>query len=176
MNYGPNSDGVLWFYNAVLPLIRRQTPDLQFWVVGSNPPPAIAELNEDPNVMVTGFVEDVRPYLADGAVIVVPLRLGSGTRLKILDAWAMEKAIVSTRLGAEGLQATHGEDILLADEPDRFAECVLSLLVDGEKRSRLGKAGRRLAESTYGWSAIAPKLDQVYESLQDGHTAWSRAA
>jgi len=166
MSYGPNSDGVLWFYNAIFPVIRRRMSDVHFCVVGSNPPPKIVELNDDPNVTVTGFVEDVRPYLADSAVVVVPICLGSGTRLKILDAWAMEKAIVSTELGAEGLEAVHGENILLADEPDQFAKCVLSLLSDAQQRFRLGKAGRRLVESRYDWSVIAPKLGEVYETLQ----------
>jgi glycosyltransferase involved in cell wall biosynthesis len=166
MNYGPNSDGVLWFYNAVLGLIRQWVPDVHLFVVGSNPSPQITELSADPNVTVTGFVEDVRPYLGNGAVMVVPIRLGSGTRLKILDAWAMEKAIVSTTLGAEGLEAVHQKNILLADEPQQFAECVHSLLVDQEKRTRLGKVGRQLVESRYDWSVIAPKLGQVYESLQ----------
>jgi glycosyltransferase involved in cell wall biosynthesis len=116
-------------------------------------------------VTVTGFVEDVRPYLNDSAVIVVPIRFGSGTRLKILDAWAMGRAIVSTGLGAEGLEAVDGENILLADEAGQFAHHVLSLLSDPQRRSHLGKAGRRLVESRYDWSVIAPKLGVVYENL-----------
>ena len=166
MGYDPNSDGVLWFSRAIFPLIRRRVPDVHFWVVGSNPPSEIAALNDHPNVTVTGFVEDVRPYLANSAVIVVPIRFGSGTRLKILDAWAMGKAIVSTELGAEGLESVHGENILLADEPDQFAKCVLNLLSNARQRSRLGKAGRQLVESHYDWSVIAPKLGEVYEILQ----------
>lgn len=166
MSYGPNGDGVLWFYNAIFPLIRQRVPNIHFHVVGWNPPPEIVELNDDPNVTVTGFVEDVRPYLANSAVIVVPIRFGSGTRLKILDAWAMEKAIVSTRLGAEGLEAVHGENILLADEPEPFAECVLNLLSNARQRSCLGKAGRQLVESRYDWSVIALKLDAIYKTFR----------
>lgn len=166
MNYGPNSDGVLWFYNAVFPLIKQEIRDIQFWVVGSNPSPDIMKLDGDPNVKVTGFVEDVRPYIARASVIVVPIRLGSGTRLKILDAWSMEKAIVSTTVGAEGLAAVHRENILLADEPDQFAEGILGLLSDSELRYALGKTGRRLVKSRYAWSTIAPKMDAVYRSLR----------
>ncbi|MCL4294783.1 MAG: glycosyltransferase [Anaerolineae bacterium] len=166
MRYEPNSDGVLWFYNAILPGIKQQVPDVHFYVVGLDPPPEIIELNDDPDVTVTGFVEDVRPYLANSAVCVVPIRFGSGTRLKILDAWSMQKAIVSTRLGAEGLEAVHSENILLADEPDQFAQYVVNLLSNPQRRFSLGQSGRQLVESRCSWSALAPKLGEVYETLQ----------
>jgi glycosyltransferase involved in cell wall biosynthesis len=163
MNYRPNSDGVLWFHRTILPLIRQQVPEVRLYVVGWDPPPQITALNADPHVTVTGFVEDVRPYLANSAVVLVPIRFGSGTRLKILDAWAMGKAVVSTHLGAAGLEAIHGENILQADEPEPFAQWVVGLLADAGQRARLGQAGRRLVEARYAWSIISKELEAAYE-------------
>jgi glycosyltransferase involved in cell wall biosynthesis len=165
MQYEPNTDAVLFFHREILPLIREQRSDIQFYVVGWGPPPEIQALDDDPNVTVTGFVEDVRPYLADGTVVVVPLRFGSGTRLKILDAWAMAKPVVSTSIGAEGLAVRHGENIVLADAPDHFARSVLGLLGDRQKRTRLGLVGRQLVEEKYAWSAIGQQMNDVYERV-----------
>jgi len=163
MQYTPNADAVLYFYRDILPLIRQHRPDVHFYVVGWGPPPEIMTLNDDPNVTVTGFVEDVRPYVADSVLAVVPLRFGSGVRNKILEAWAMAKAVVSTSLGAEGLAVRHGENILLADEPNQFARSVLNLLDDRQQRIRLAQAGRRLVESKYAWSEISRQMNAVYE-------------
>jgi sugar transferase (PEP-CTERM/EpsH1 system associated) len=165
IQYTPNADAVLYFYQEIWPLIRQKRPNLQFYVVGWGPPPEVRALDEDPNVTVTGFVDDVRPYLANGTVVVIPIRFGSGTRLKILDAWAMAKPIVSTLLGAEGLAVQHGENILLADEPEQFAQSVLSLLDDRQQRARLGQAGRQLVESKYSWTAIGAQMNEVYETI-----------
>jgi len=164
MNYGPNSDAVLWFYHEVLPEVRLQLPSVHLSVVGLNPPPEVDALDDDPCVTVTGYVDDIRAYLADAAVVIVPLRFGSGTRLKILDAWAMGKAVVSTHLGAEGLDAMHGENILLADEPAQFAAYVLRLLRDERQRFRLGRAGRRLVKERYAWSSIATAMEAAYDA------------
>jgi len=166
MNYPPNVDAVLYFYRDILPLVRQHRPDVHLYVVGWGPPPKIMTLNDDPHVTVTGFVEDVRPYVAGSVLVVVPLRFGSGVRNKILEAWAMAKPVVSTSLGAEGLAVRPGENILLADEPKQFARSVLNLLDDRQQRVRLTQAGRRLVESRYAWSVIAPKLGEIYETLQ----------
>ena len=165
MNFQPNVEGVLWFHGSVLPLIRRRYPDVQFTIVGWQPPQEIIDMGVHPAVIVTGEVSDVRPYVDEAAVIVVPLHLGSGTRLKILDAWAMGKAVVSTSIGAEGLPAKTEENILLADEADSFAAAVIRLLEDGPLRDCLGQNGRDLVLAEYAWDIVVNRLDSVYTSL-----------
>lgn len=165
MNYGPNVDAVLWFYHEILPVIRRKLDNIRFIIVGYEPPPHVGALEQDRQVTVTGYVQDVRPYIAEGSVVVVPLRHGSGTRLKILEAWAMGKAVVSTRLGAEGLPAHDGENILLAETPTQFAQAVLRLLGDTDLRERLGQAGHTLVKCSYGWNTIAVKMEQAYHAI-----------
>lgn len=165
MNFQPNIEAVLWFHAAILPLIRRRYPDVQFTVVGWQPPQEIVDLDAPPAVSVTGEVSDVRPYVDEAAVVVVPLQLGSGTRLKILDAWAMEKAVVSTSIGAEGLPAKTEENILLADDAASFAAAVIRLLEDGSLRACLGKNGRELVLARYAWDIIVNRLDSVYTSM-----------
>jgi len=163
MNYHPNTDAVRWFYKSILPIIWEQYQNFQFNVVGWSPPEDILALDKDPRVTVTGFVEDIRPYLAESDVIVVPLRFGSGTRLKILEAWAMGKAVVSTQLGAEGLQAIHSKNIIISDNPDEFANYILDLLSDRDKLKKLGLAGRKTVEDNYSWSAISNEMEKVYD-------------
>ncbi|HUV73391.1 MAG TPA: glycosyltransferase [Anaerolineae bacterium] len=163
MDFRPNIDAMLWFVQEVLPLVREQVPQVLLKVVGRNPHPRLDVLHETPNVELTGYVDDVRPYIGEAAVYVVPLRVGGGTRLKILEAMSMAKAIVSTSLGREGIQAGHDRELLVADDPASFAEAVVSLLRDSEHRSRLGLAARNLAESQHDWTRIAPLLERVYE-------------
>jgi sugar transferase (PEP-CTERM/EpsH1 system associated) len=163
MHYTPNQDAVLYFYRDILPWVRQQRPDVHLYVVGWGPPQEILALNDDPHVTVTGFVEDVRPYVADSALAIVPLRFGSGVRNKILEAWAMAKPVVSTSLGAEGLAVRPGENILLADEPDQFARSILNLLDDRQQQTRLGQAGRQLVVREYSWKAISEQMNAVYE-------------
>ncbi|MBP9656795.1 MAG: glycosyltransferase [Candidatus Promineofilum sp.] len=165
MNFQPNVEGVLWFYRSVLPLVREQIPDIHFTIVGWQPPQEIIDLGADPAITVTGEVDDVRPYIDGAAVVVVPLHLGSGTRLKILDAWAMEKAVVSTSIGAEGLPAKPEENLLLADEAGSFAAAVVRLLRDDSLRDRLGQNGRELVLATFDWNIIVSRLDSIYTSL-----------
>lgn len=163
MNYGPNIDAVLWFYRDIFPIIRRNWPEALFWVVGYEPSAEVLALGHDPCVQVTGYVEDVRPYLAKSAVAIVPLRHGSGTRLKILEAWSMGKAVVSTTLGAEGLPARNGENILLADTTEDFARAVLQLWHDRHLTERIGQAGRQVVECLYGWDVIAMEMERAYD-------------
>ena len=114
--------------------------------------------------MVTGAVDDIRPYLAKAALCVVPLRSGSGTRIKIFEAMAMGKAVVSTTLGAEGLPVQHGENIILADDPADFTREVVALLHDPPRRQRLGQAARKLVEESYGWPSVAACFEGIMES------------
>lgn len=156
MDWLPNQDAVEFFTSSVLPAIRAQMP-VRFVVAGRNPPAFIRALD---GVHVTGTVDDIRPYLRDADVCVVPLRVGGGTRIKIFEALSMARAVVSTSVGAEGLPVTDGRDILLANDPDAFAAAVVRLLKDGELRRQLGDAGRRLAEQ-FSWDAAAQRFSQI---------------
>lgn len=168
MQYTPNADAVLYFYRDILPLIKQRRSDVHFYVVGWGPSEEITALNEDPHVTVTGFVEDVRPYVANSVLTVVPLRFGSGIRNKILEAWAMARPVVSTSLGAEGLAVRHGENIILADDPSQFAQAVLNLLDDRQQCMRLAQAGRQLVEDKYTWSRVSEEMNAVYEMVLAG--------
>lgn len=166
MDWMPNEDGILYFVKEILPLIRQQRPAAKLWVVGRKPGRSIRALAEsDPGIQVTGRVKDIRPYIAKGSVYVVPLRVGSGTRLKIFEAMAMGKAVVSTTIGAEGLPVTSGSDIVLADEPNRFADEVCRLLDSAEDRKRIGDVARRLVGEKYSWAAVARHLENVLQPL-----------
>ncbi len=166
MDWMPNEDGILYFSKEILPLIRKQRPGVQVWVVGRKPGKKIKALAEsDRGIRVTGRVEDIRPYIAKGSVYIVPLRVGSGTRIKIFEAMAMGKAVVSTIIGAEGLPVTPGSDIILADEPQRFAENVCHLLGSSEERNRVGHAARKLVEENYSWVVVAKHMESVLRSV-----------
>lgn len=164
MDFRPNVDAVLWFAEAVLSQIRHESPQTRFWVVGKDPHPRLAPLAADPGVVVTGWVEDVRPYIAGAALYVIPLRIGGGTRLKVLEAMGMGKAIVSTSLGCEGFDLTPDQELSIADTPDHFADAVLALLRDPQRRERMGETARQYANSHYDWPLIVPLLEQVYET------------
>jgi sugar transferase (PEP-CTERM/EpsH1 system associated) len=164
MDWMPNQDGVAYFIDRIFPHIRREIPGAAFWAVGRRPPRSMQALASG-NVVVTGAVDDIRPYLAKAAVCVVPLRSGSGTRIKIFEAMAMGKAVVSTTMGAEGLPVRHGENILLVDEPADFARQVVQLLRDPEGRARLGRNARRLVEENYGWPAVAAHFERIVEAV-----------
>jgi glycosyltransferase involved in cell wall biosynthesis len=162
MDWMPNVDGIAYFVEQILPLIRKQHPQAMLWVVGRKPDRVIRAMAEkDPRIQVTGTVEDIRPYIAKSAVYIVPLRVGSGTRLKIFEAMAMGKAVVSTTIGAEGLPVTSGLDIVLADEPHHFADEVCRLLESATERKRIGKAARMLVEEKYSWEVVAKQVETV---------------
>lgn len=162
MDFRPNVDAVLWFAESVLPLVKQQVPDVRFYVVGQSPLPRVQALGADPSVIVTGRVPDVRPYIAGAAVYVVPLRIGGGSRLKILEALAMGRAVVSTSLGYEGYPLADGRELVSADEPGEFAQSVVELLRDPARRAELGRVGQRFAAEKYDWAAIVPSLERVY--------------
>ncbi|MDW8310416.1 MAG: glycosyltransferase [Verrucomicrobiales bacterium] len=156
MDWMPNIEAVMFFVAEVWPSLRRQFPDATFTVVGRNPPPAVRALETSlPGVRVTGTVPDVRPWLAEAAVMVVPLRVGSGTRLKIFEAMATGIPVVSTRIGAEGLPVTDGENILLADAPSAIAAAVAALFNEPDRAARIGMAGRQLVQTRFGWETAA---------------------
>lgn len=165
MDFRPNVDAVTWFARDILPLVRQQVADARFVIVGKEPHPRVQELAELDGVTVTGFVPDIRAHIAAAAVYVVPLRMGGGTRLKVLEAMAMRSALVSTRLGCEGFPLTDDRETLFADDAETFARSVIALLRDPARRARLGEASRQFVEAHYGWQAIVPKLKIVYHEL-----------
>ncbi len=167
MDFRPNVDAVLWFAEEVLPRIREHVPDVGFWVVGQRPHPRLAALRKDPAVTLTGYVEDTRPYIAGAAVYVAPLRIGGGTRLKLLEAMAMERAVVATRLGAEGYEVRDGQELLLADDAETFAAAVVALLRDPARRAVIGRAARRFVEDHYDWSVLAPRVEALYKTSSE---------
>jgi glycosyltransferase involved in cell wall biosynthesis len=161
MDWLPNEDGVLFFAREILPRIRQRIPDVTVSIVGRDPTPAVVRLAAGRGIEVTGRVEDVRPYMAAGAVYVVPLRVGGGTRLKIFEAMSMGRPVVSTTVGAEGLPVRHGEHVLIADEPQAFADRVVQLLGDAAARHQLGQRARDLVVARYDWSAAALDLERA---------------
>jgi sugar transferase (PEP-CTERM/EpsH1 system associated) len=164
MDFRPNIDGVVWFVHEVLPLIRQQVPDAQFYIVGQKPHPRVAALADEPGVTVTGYVDDVRPYIAQAEAYVVPLRMGGGTRLKIMEAMAMSASVVSTSLGCEGFPLVSGKQLLIEDDKNGFASAVTGLLLNSSERDRLGAEARRFVEAHYDWVNIVPLFDQIYVS------------
>ena len=174
MDWLPNEDGMLYFVRDILPRIRQVEPETTLSIIGRAPTPAVKRLADQPGIEVTGRVDDVRPHIASGSVYVVPLRIGGGTRLKIFEAMAMGKAVVSTTVGAEGLPVTHGQDVLIADEPARFAQAVVHMIRDVDDRRRLERAARQLVVDKYDWSAVAADFEAALERVRDGlevHTA-----
>lgn len=163
--YPPNVDAMLFFCREVFPCIRNQVPAVHLRIVGQQPPPTIEALGGLPGIEVTGKVPDVRPHLAGAAVVIVPLRIGSGTRLKILEAMAMGKPVVSTSVGAEGLCVSPGRDLEIADSATAFANATVALLRDSERRACLGAQARRTVIQHYTWSAISDGLDALYRAL-----------
>jgi len=149
-----NQDAVIWFTSKILPLIGKHLPEIQFLIVGREPPPEIQRLSNLERVTVTGTVADVRSYYRQAAVFVAPLRVGGGTKLKVLEAMAMALPVVSTAVGAQGLNAESGRHLLVADNPNDFAGRVVELLNDREKAAQMGAAARRFVEEKYGWNAI----------------------
>ncbi|MEO8027134.1 MAG: glycosyltransferase family 4 protein [Bryobacteraceae bacterium] len=149
--YHPNQSAVQWFGRNVWPRLRQAHPGLEWWLVGKNPGFAASMADGDPRIKRTGPVDDAVSVLATAKVCVAPILEGSGTRFKILEAWAAGRAVVSTTLGAEGLGGRDGEELLIADDPGRMAEAISALLTDEEKRRQIGTAGRSAYEKRFTW-------------------------
>jgi glycosyltransferase involved in cell wall biosynthesis len=164
MKYRPNVDAVLYFVQEIFPHILASRPRMVFYIVGASPAEEVRRL-ASPNVVVTDTVADVRPYAHQAAVFVVPLRMGGGTRLKVLEALSMKKAVVSTSLGCEGIDAKHGQHLLIADEPRAFANSVLELLANRVLANKLAAQGRELVEHRYRWETVVEGLESFYVEL-----------
>lgn len=159
MDWLPNEDAMTFFCRDVLPIIRARVPDVELTIVGREPTRGVRNLAAQHGVVVTGRVDDIRPFVRDAAVYIVPLRIGGGTRLKIFEAMAMGKAVVSTAIGAEGLPVVHDRHLLIADEPQSFADAVVRLLEDPSSRHRLGRAARDLVATRFDWAVVASELE-----------------
>ena len=165
MDWLPNVDGVLYFVREILPLIRKHRPQASLAIVGRTPPPKIVELAAgDPRIQVTGTVPDIRPYLWNSAVSIVPLRIGGGTRLKIYEAMAAQIPVVSTTIGAEGLSVNPPHDIRLADSPQDFASHCLELLASSELRARQSRAAWEMVNANFSWEHVARCFEEVMKT------------
>jgi sugar transferase (PEP-CTERM/EpsH1 system associated) len=169
MDWMPNEDGITHFAESILPRIARAIPDVSLTVVGRNPSRRLRALaDSNRQIKVVGRVEDVRPYVARAAAYIVPLRVGGGTRLKLYEAMAMAKPVISTSIGAEGLPVRAGEDLLIADGPDRFAQAVISVLTDESLAKKIGRQSCAAVREQFGWNRAASTFARVCEAMVRG--------
>lgn len=164
LDWRPNQEAVRYFLHEIFPLIQKEIPQVSFTVVGREPPEWFRKFVEQfKNVNIESTVEDIRPYIAGGALYVVPIRIGGGSRLKILEALSMGKLVLSTNIGAEGLEVRDGEHLFLRDTPESFAEAAIEMLAHAEKYEYLGHNGRHLILMKYKWDSIAEIMHKVWE-------------
>ena len=173
MHYRPNVDAAIYFVREILPHLLRDRPNLTFSIVGGGPPDELQRL-AGKNVVVTGRVPDTRPYVARAGVCAVPLRMGSGTRLKVLEGLAMGCPLVSTSIGCEGIAAADGEHLLVADDPQEFARGIVRILDDPTLASRLARNGRSMVEAHYSWPSVLQQLEAFMQSRQRVNGSRSR--
>lgn len=166
MRYAYSADAVDYFLDEVLPLIRLEISDIKVSFVGSSPTSKlIKNAKDNPNIKVHGYVDDIRMYIQQAAVFIAPIRSGSGTKIKVLNAMALEKAVVTTSIGAEGIKVKPDEDIMIADTPQEFAEKTIYLLRHPEEAKIMGSKGRAVIEKHYSWESIGMKMYKVYEEV-----------
>jgi glycosyltransferase involved in cell wall biosynthesis len=161
----PNADAVLYFARDIWPRVKQLSPELKFYIVGQAPPPEIKRLGADPAIVVTGRVDDVMPYLKKSTLFICPVRLGGGFRGKILEAMAVGRPIVSTPLGAEGIPAQNGKNIILADNPEEFAKGIEKLLQDDTLYKQMRMRGRKLVEDKYAWDKGVEVLESILSEM-----------
>jgi glycosyltransferase involved in cell wall biosynthesis len=164
LSYPPNADGIRWFLQEIFPLVQQQVPDVTLTVIGKNPPADFVQRAEQSNgaIEVTGYVDDLTPYMEAAALMVVPVRAGSGMRVRLLEAFARAMPTVTTTIGLEGIIAEADKEILLADEPQSFAAATVKLLNDPDLQEMLAVNGRQVAEARYDWRAVLKQMDAVY--------------
>lgn len=161
MDYYANVDGVVWFANEVLPLIKKEIPEIHFFVVGSNPTKEVLSLSAFNGVTVTGYVTDTREYLIKATVVAVPLRIARGIQNKILEAMAMGLPLVATPQAFEGIDAKPGRDLLIEEKAEKLAKTVIKLVKEVSLRKSIGENARRVIENNYCWSKNLEKLDTI---------------
>jgi glycosyltransferase involved in cell wall biosynthesis len=174
MNYQPNIDGMRYFVDEIYPYLQKQNPHLMTYVVGRDPTPEVKRMGEGDHLIVTGTVEDIRHYLYRSTLSICPIRIGGGTRLKILESMAAGRPVVSTSAGADGLPCDHGVNILLSDRPEEFADHVSTLISDADLCQRLATNGRRFVEDHFHWASISRKLLLTYEQAMGEYNIASR--
>lgn len=165
MNYRPNVDAMLWFAEYVLPHVQDNTPAAHLYIVGNHPHPRLDVLRDNPNIRITGWVNATQPYLNSADLYIAPLRMGSGTRLKLLEAMASGCAIVATTTAAAGLHDDVKRGMIIVDDPVQMADSITTLLNDSEQRARLGAEARELVQQYYDWSVLIPKLLKAYKGI-----------
>ncbi len=165
MDFRPNVDGVLWFADEILPKLDTLAAPPTLWIVGQTPHPSLERLRAHPQIVLTGWVDDVAPFVAGADVMVVPLRMGSGTRLKVLQALSMARPVVGTTLGCGGLGLRDGEQVRLADEPAAFAQAINALLREPAAAAAMAARGRAHVQARFDWTVLVPQLEQGYRSL-----------
>lgn len=168
MDYRPNVDAALWFTAEILPLVKQVINDVKLYIVGQKPHPALERLRDNESIIVTGWVESVLPYLKSSHIYVAPLRMGSGTRLKILEAMASKSAVVATSLAASGMKQTTEMGIVIEDNPQAIAQAIIDLLRNPEQRAILGDKACKYVRNNYDWSVIIPNLLNAYEAIRRG--------
>lgn len=164
LHYPPNADGIRWFFNDVFPLVQKHISDITLTIIGKNPPQDFLELaSQNPGVVtVTGYVDDLVPFMEDAALMIVPVRAGGGMRVRILEAFSFAMPVVTTTVGLEGIAAVENRDVLIADTPVEFAEQVVRLMRDVSLQERLAVNGRKLAEEKYDWQVVLNAMETVY--------------
>jgi glycosyltransferase involved in cell wall biosynthesis len=171
LTYDANLLGARWFLASVFPKLREQIPAVHLRITGSHAGVDLTPLQIHPGCEFTGYVPDIRPVIAQSLVTVVPLQTGGGTRLKILESMALGTPVVSTSKGAEGLSVTHGDNILIADDPAEFAEHVAAIVGDQKLRARLASGGRALVKSQYDWDVVGPRFCKIAEQAVASRTS-----
>jgi len=161
MDYFANIDGVVWFTKEILPLIKKEIPEIRFYIVGSNPTKEVLLLSSNNGVTVTGYVTDTREYLGKATVVVVPLRIARGIQNKILEAMAMGIPVVATPQAFEGIEAQPGRDLIFGENPEKIAEGVIKLTREAFLRKSLGDNARRVIENNYCWTKNLERLDRI---------------
>ena len=169
MDWMPNVDGMRWFLAHVFPLIRKQKPDCRLAVVGRNPPQELLDAAKDPSITITGTVPDVRPFLWQSALSIVPLRVGGGTRLKIFEAMAAGTPVVSTTIGAEGLPVSHGKTIRIGDSAQQFATECLNLLAEPQSRRKMAQQATELVVQNYSWEQVTKGFERILLASKPVH-------
>jgi len=165
MDYRPNVDAMLWFTGSIFPQVQKRVPDARLYIVGQKPHPRLESLREKPNIELTGWVPEIRPFLHATSVYIAPLRMGSGTRLKILEAMAAGCAVVATNLAAAGLPQAVKNAMVIANQEAEMSESIVALLQDDTRRKTLGQAAQIAIKNHYDWSLLIPRLLSTYKEI-----------
>lgn len=169
MSGSPTTDNVNYFYNHIYPIIKNEFPKIKLYLVGRNPASEIIKLSKDPSVLVTGYVDDVRPYINRSSVFVAPMILGTGIKNKVLEAMSMSKAVVTTSVGIQGITALHNSSVMITDDPKDFANYVTNILKDSEKKKKLGHNARKKIVKEYSWEKTIKSLNKEITRLKEAN-------